>query len=238
MLDLAAQTRGTLAATGYCVIVRSFGYLLGSFLGPLYDRFQGHRLLAAAMATACAGTLGITVAASTAFLGATLSLQGIAMGLIDTGANTLLLRLFEGLPAAHGGAAMQAMHAAFAVGAMLGPLLERAVEGGGGATAGAALAGAGAYNAAFYVVAALCGALCGVLLLVPSPPLRAADGGGGADAAVAATAAAAVASGKRAALRRPGAGAPRGTLLRRAEPTPAERYAGAQWAAVRITGVL
>jgi FHS family Na+ dependent glucose MFS transporter 1 len=241
LLDLASQTRGTLAATGYCVIVRSFGYLCGSFLGPLYDRYKGHHLLAAAMASACVGTLGITVASSTPFLGATLSLQGVAMGLIDTGANTLLLRLFEGAPAAHGSAAMQAMHCAFAVGAMLGPLLERAVEGGAAAGAegasGVQLVGVGAYNPAFYVVAALCAALCGLLLLVASPPLRG-DASARADAAVAAEAAAAVAAGKRTALALPGGAPPRGTLLRRPEPTPAERYSGAQWAAVRVTGAL
>ena len=243
LLDLASQTRGTLEATGYCVIVRSFGYLCGSFLGPLYDRYKGHRLLAAAMASACVGTLGITVASSTPFLGATLSLQGVAMGLIDTGANTLLLRLFEGAPAAHGSAAMQAMHCAFAVGAMLGPLLERAVEGGAAGAAGAEgaggaqLVGVGAYNPAFYAVAALCAALCGLLLLVASPPLRG-DASARADAAVAAEAAAAVAAGKRAALALPGGAPPRGTLLRRPEPTPAERYSGAQWAAVRVTGAL
>jgi FHS family Na+ dependent glucose MFS transporter 1 len=237
LLDLAAQTRGTLAATGYCVIVRSFGYLCGSFLGPLYDKYQGHRLLAAAMASACVGTLGITGARSTAALGATLSLQGVAMGLIDTGANTLLLRLFEGAPAAHGSAAMQAMHCAFAVGAMAGPLLERAVESGAAGAGAGALVGEGTYNPAFFVVAALCAALCGVLLRVASPPLRG-DASARADAAAVAEAAAAVASGKRAARARPGAGAPPGALLRRAAATPAERYGGAQWAAVRATAAL
>jgi FHS family Na+ dependent glucose MFS transporter 1 len=236
LLDLAVQTRGTLAATGYCVIVRSFGYLCGSFLGPLYDRFQGHHLLAAAMVSACVGTLGITVASSTPFLGATLSLQGVAMGLIDTGANTLLLRLFEGAPPAHGAAAMQAMHCAFAVGAMIGPLLERAVES-ASATGAGTLVGVGAYNPAFFAVAALCAALSGVLLLVRSPPLRG-EASRTADAAAVEDAAVAVARGKRAAARRDGAGAPSGKLLRRAEPTAAERYGAAQWAAVRVAAAL
>ena len=232
LLDLAAQTHGTLAATGYCIIVRSFGYLAGSMLGYLYDLYPGHRLLAIAMALASLGTLGITAAPSTLLLGATMSLQGVAMGMIDTGANTLLLRLFEGSPK-EGGAAMQAMHCAFAVGATLGPLLERLVEGAAppAAAQGGALApnvGVGTYNAAFYIVAGLCGALSCALLASASPPLRS---GGDAPPAPAPR------KRRGGAPLRPGV-IPEGKLLRPDAPSPAQLCEAAQWSAVRVTGTL
>jgi sugar phosphate permease len=170
ILDLAAQTGGTLQATGYCLIIRSLGYLGGSFAGFLYDYFPGHRLLSLAMALAGVGTLGITVARSTAALAATVSLQGVAMGLIDTGANLLILWLFKD----KAGPPLQSMHCAFAVGATLGPLLENAVEAAssGSGSGSGALVGVGAYNPAFYIIAAFCFLLCLLLLLVESPSAR------------------------------------------------------------------
>jgi len=70
---------------------------------------------------------------------------------------------------------MQAMHCAFAVGATLGPLLERFVESmklGVGSHARTELVGVGTYNAAFYIIAAHCGALAVVLLFMESPKQR------------------------------------------------------------------
>lgn len=171
ILDLSVQTGGTLRETGYCLIIRSLGYLGGSFLGFLYDRYPGHKLLSLAMALACIGTLGITWARSTFALAAVVSLQGIAMGLIDTGANLLLLWLFLD----KSGPPMQAMHCAFAVGATMGPFLERFVESmriGVGTRETTELVGVGAYNAAFYIIAALCALLCVTLLGVDSPKPR------------------------------------------------------------------
>ena len=172
ILDLSVQTSANLRDTGFCLIIRSLGYLLGSFLGFLYDKFPGHRLLSIAMGLAGLGTLGITWARSSIALSATVSLQGIAMGLIDTGCNLLLLWLFLD----KSGPPMQAMHCAFAVGATLGPFLLRIVEsmklGVGSTTVGTELVGVGSYNGAFYIIAALCAVLSVVLFFVESPKSR------------------------------------------------------------------
>ena len=91
LLDLSVQTGASLRATGYCFVIRSAGYLAGAACGPLFDRVPGHRVLGVAMLLVAGGTFGITRATSTAALAFTVSLQGVAMGLLDTGCNLLLL---------------------------------------------------------------------------------------------------------------------------------------------------
>ena len=95
ILDLSVQTSATLQATGQALIIRSVGYLVGSFFGFLYDSQPGHWLLCFAMCLACAGTLAITFARSSFALAGAVSLQGVALGLIDTGANLMLLWAFR-----------------------------------------------------------------------------------------------------------------------------------------------
>jgi FHS family Na+ dependent glucose MFS transporter 1 len=121
LLDLAVQTKSSLTLTGYCVVVRSFGYLLGSTGGPLYDRVPGHRVLAFAMLSSALGTALVPHAPSIGALAALVTLQGIGMGLNDTGCNVMLIFWFG----ADVGPIMQTLHFAFALGAMAGPLLGR-----------------------------------------------------------------------------------------------------------------
>ena len=193
ILDLAAQTGGSLRATGFCLTARSFAYLLGASCGPLYDRMPGHRLLALAMALCCAGTALIPAARSSAALAATVALQGAAMGLIDTGSNLLMLWWYG--PAA--GPYLQALHCVFGVGATAGPLLLRWVEAAGDVgqgvdAAGVRLAGVGTFAPAFHMTAVFCAAVCVGFVASASPEPRA-EGGGGAAAAGGADAAAAAA---------------------------------------------
>jgi FHS family Na+ dependent glucose MFS transporter 1 len=169
ILDLSVQTSATLQATGQALIIRSVGYLVGSLFGFLYDSLPGHWLLCFAMCLACAGTLAITFARSSFALAGAVSLQGVALGLIDTGANLMLLWAFR----EKSGPPMQALHCAFGVGATLGPLLETAVElqVSPGAS-GERLVGQGSYNLAFYIIAGLCAALALALHTVASPRPR------------------------------------------------------------------
>ena len=188
LLDLAVQTKSSLTLTGYCVVVRSFGYLLGSTGGPLYDRVPGHRVLAAAMVSSAIGTALIPSCTSIGALAALVTLQGIGMGLNDTGCNVMLIFWFG----ADVGPIMQTLHFAFALGAMLGPLLLRLVNVMAGGSSGSLDAaegvgnvGQGNYDAAFYIIALFNVVLAALLLMRESPRPRSQGGqtAGAADAA-------------------------------------------------------
>lgn len=79
LLDLAVQTSSTLQHTGYCFGIRSFGYMLGSAGGFLYDKFPGHIILGLSMILAAIGTLIIPLVTSVYALGFAVLLQGACM---------------------------------------------------------------------------------------------------------------------------------------------------------------
>jgi fucose permease len=192
LLDLAAQTGATIQATGFVLTARSFAYLCGAACGPLFDRLPGHALLATAMTLCALGTALVPAARSSAALAACVSMQGVGMGLLDTGCNLLLLWWYGD----RAGPFLQAMHCSFGVGATVGPLLLRAVESAGAGAyldaSGAKLVGVGAYNMGFYITAILCASVAVGFVFSVSPLARGADGGGAPPAAAAATAPAAV----------------------------------------------
>jgi FHS family Na+ dependent glucose MFS transporter 1 len=171
LLSLAEQTQSSLTATGYCFGARSFGYLIGSFGGPLFDRVPGHYALSGGLMLAGVGGLLIPAASSVYALGATVSLQGFAMGFLDTGANVLLIYQFG----QEVGPWMQLMHSAFAVGAFLGPMLLRAVahntlpvDNGQHEVS----SGPGSYNGAFFTIGTYSVLLAVTLVFLQSPKAR------------------------------------------------------------------
>lgn len=170
--------------------VCSLGYLLGSFLGPLYDKLPGNMLLAASMIIAGFGSILVTVVKSVFLLGFVVSFQGAAMGGLDCGANVMLIYAWRDQV----GPWMQAMHASFAVGAFFAPMLIRAVQGevADPASPNAALAvGSGAYKPAFIIMGVVC-MLCGLLIvLMKSPKPRTQGGSANSATASASTAASA-----------------------------------------------
>lgn len=190
LLPLAEQTGATLREAGYCFGARSAGYLVGSFGGPLFDRLPGHLGLAAGLALGGVGSLAIPATRSVAALGVVVSLQGLAMGFFDTGANVLLIYLFG----AAVGPWMQMMHAAFAVGAFLGPMLLRAAASAhGGGDGDAPVSAPGTYDAAFYMVGTYSIAVAVALLVFKSPVSRRTTAAAAAAAATAAATATAAA---------------------------------------------
>ena len=168
LLDLAVQTKSSLTAVGYCVVVRSFGYLLGSTGGTLYDHWPGHYVLAAAMLSSALGTALIPSAPSIVALGVLVVLQGVGMGLNDTGCNVMLIFWYG----ADVGPIMQTLHFAFALGACLGPLLLRlvaAMSSDHSEDVAGGPVGQGNYDGAFYIIASF-NVMMSVLLLGRASP--------------------------------------------------------------------
>jgi FHS family Na+ dependent glucose MFS transporter 1 len=117
---LAEQTGSLLSEISYLFMARSFGYLAGSFIGGrFYDRHQGHRVMAAVLASI--GLLMATVPQVSWLPLLIIVLLGIGLseGALDVGGNTLLLWV-------HGstvGPFMNALHFFWGFGAFLSPII-------------------------------------------------------------------------------------------------------------------
>ncbi len=117
---LATQTRTTISQISIVFSARSFGYLLGAFLGGrLFDRFPGHPILAVVL-----GLMAIIIAAvpflsSLWFLTLFILPLGIIEGVIEIGGNTLLVWLHK----ENTGPFMNGLHFFFGIGAFLSPLI-------------------------------------------------------------------------------------------------------------------
>jgi MFS transporter, FHS family, Na+ dependent glucose transporter 1 len=118
--DLARETGSSLGSMGMLFLGGSIGYTLGTILGGrLFDRLRGHTLLAAAE-LAVASCLAVFPTVRWLWLLLALAFcRGLAEGLVNTGANTLLLWT-------HGEKAspfMNGLHFCFGVGAFVAPLV-------------------------------------------------------------------------------------------------------------------
>ena len=118
--DLARQTGSSLGRMGLLFLGGSIGYTLGTLLGGrLFDRVRGHVLLGAAELGA-ATCLAILPTVRWLWLLLALAFcRGVAEGLVNTGANTLLLW-------PHGEKAspfMNGLHFCFGLGAFVAPLV-------------------------------------------------------------------------------------------------------------------
>jgi hypothetical protein len=110
--DLAAQTGASITDTGYGFAVRTFTFMIGSFMGPMYDRCPGHVLVrrsgsalhgvgrmlshfllqfGIALIASGIGTAIIPAAGSLAVLDVALGVQGFFAGWIDMGGNVMML---------------------------------------------------------------------------------------------------------------------------------------------------
>jgi FHS family Na+ dependent glucose MFS transporter 1 len=158
MLALSEQVEAELNELAFIFSSRATGYLAGSILGGLLvDRVPGHRLLFASLCLTAVATALIPLATSVGVLAVLTSMQGLAMGFLDTAGNVLFLWL-------HGdqnGPWLQAMHCCFAVGAVLSPLFARAAED-----------VTGSFHLAFWAFSAilLATGICFLFLPSPKPP--------------------------------------------------------------------
>jgi FHS family Na+ dependent glucose MFS transporter 1 len=150
---LADQTHTPLGRMGWLFLAGAIGYTLGTTLGGrVFDRVRGHPVLG--MAQLATATLLVLVPLSPWFwlLLGVLACKGFADGLVNTGANTLLVWT-------HGakvGPYMNGLHFCFGVGAFLAPMLVAQVIG-----------VSGGYRWAYWTMAA-CATLVSLRLLTLS----------------------------------------------------------------------
>jgi MFS transporter, FHS family, Na+ dependent glucose transporter 1 len=117
---LAAQTSVSLGAISFLFTVRPLGYLVGTFLsGRVYDRLDGHHLLMTSLILLVI-TLALTPAIPLLWLLVIVfGIMGIAEGLLDVGANTLLIWLHRDNVDPY----LNGLHFFFGLGAFIAPLI-------------------------------------------------------------------------------------------------------------------
>lgn len=158
--SLAAQTDSTLGAIGAIFLLGSTGGMLGTALsGRLFDRIKnGHRVLGLAQLLGLTLLAIIPLANSLPLLLIIFFINGLPGGIINTGANTLLMWT-------HGkkaGPYVNGLHFAFGLGAFLAPTVFAQVLNLGGT-----------YQQAYWALAALALPISLFLIFLPgSPELR------------------------------------------------------------------
>jgi FHS family Na+ dependent glucose MFS transporter 1 len=154
MLPLMDRLHVEIGVMGYVVASRSLGLLVGCHAsGIAYDKYIAHsnQLLSGALFFGGALNAAIPLVHDVWTMIVVFTLQGVAVGFMDTGSNLLIMRL-------HGEAAgpwLQALHTFFCVGAVASPLLVNAVN---------------EFNTAFYIAAAVI-ALVGIGPLLFETPI-------------------------------------------------------------------
>lgn len=139
---------------GVAVTSRAFGYLVGSFSGPLYHRLPGNRMMSCGLAAVAIFCFFLPHLSSYTITCALMFFKGVASGVIDTGGNLGTLWL-------HGANCdpyIQALHSSFAVGAVISPAIIKGLL-----TAGHSI------NAAWYAFGIACLPVIGALLYFKSP---------------------------------------------------------------------
>jgi FHS family Na+ dependent glucose MFS transporter 1 len=104
---------------GGSITARALGYLLGSASGPVFHKISGHKLVAVALIFTSAVCFALPYISNFYLLVVLFIGQGITMGMIDTGGNLMTLWTHKESCEPY----MQALHASFAVGAVISPLI-------------------------------------------------------------------------------------------------------------------
>src|SRR5215813_9404819 len=153
LLALAEQTQTPLGQMGWLFLVGAVGQTVGTSLGGrVFDRVPGHPVLGLAQLTVAVLLVVVPLLPWFGLMLAVVGCAGVANGLINTGANTLLIWT-------HGakvGPYMNGLHFCFGVGAFLAPMLVAQVVG-----------VSGGYRWAYWTLAA-CATLVSLRLLTLS----------------------------------------------------------------------
>uniref|UniRef100_A0A8C8TY21 Major facilitator superfamily domain containing 4B1 n=1 Tax=Peromyscus maniculatus bairdii TaxID=230844 RepID=A0A8C8TY21_PERMB len=120
--DLAANVNRNISSLSLIFVGRASGFLCGTTIGGiLFDHMNQFFLLGLSMVATAAGLYLIPFCKTALILIITMSVFGASVGVVDTGANVLILALWGDKGAPH----MQALHFNFALGAFLAPLLAK-----------------------------------------------------------------------------------------------------------------
>ena len=119
--SLAEQTGSSLAAIGSIFLLSSFGGMLGTALsGRIYDRVEsGHRILGLAQLVSATGLILTPLAPNLIVLLVISFLSGISLGMINNGANTLIMWTHK----KDAGPYVNGLHFSFGIGAFLAPTI-------------------------------------------------------------------------------------------------------------------
>ena len=117
---LAEHVRATIGQISYLFVLRSLGYLTGSFTaGRLYDRVRGHPVMAAMILALILIMAVIPIIPALWLLAALLFCLGAAEGVLDVGGNTLLVWVHRDRIAPF----MNGLHFFFGLGAFFSPII-------------------------------------------------------------------------------------------------------------------
>ena len=117
---VADHVHSTISQISYLFILRSLGYLIGSFLaGRIYDRVKGHPVLVGVILLMAFTTFLVPVIPLLSLVGLVLLLLGVSEGLMDVGINTLIVWVHRDKV----GPFMNGLHFFFGLGAFLSPLI-------------------------------------------------------------------------------------------------------------------
>jgi FHS family Na+ dependent glucose MFS transporter 1 len=158
---LAASTHSDLSRISFLFVLRSLGYLLGSYnAGRLYDQRTGNPIIAVALTGIAALLTFVPVIPILWIVAALLLLVGFAEGTVDVGGNTLMVWLHRDQV----GPFMNGLHFTFGVGALLSPIIIAQT-----------IAHSGGIRWAYWVLAVLIAPMAIWIFRIPSPPSQGSD---------------------------------------------------------------
>lgn len=156
LLGLAAQTGSALSDISFLFLARALGYLFGSFTGGrLYDRLPGHRTMAVALGIMALALASVPTIPLLWLLTAVLLSVGFMEGIVDVGANTLIVWVHREKVSPY----MNGLHLFFALGALFSPLL-----------IGQVIQWTGTFGWSYWVLSLLIVPVVLLLLPLSSPP--------------------------------------------------------------------
>ncbi|XP_004874054.1 sodium-dependent glucose transporter 1C-like isoform X1 [Heterocephalus glaber] len=120
--DLAMNVNRNISSLSIIFVGRASGFFCGSMIGGiLFDCMNHFLLLGVSMWATTFGLFLIPFCKTAVLLIVVMSVFGAAVGVLDTGANVLILALWGDKGAPH----MQALHFSFALGAFLAPIVAK-----------------------------------------------------------------------------------------------------------------
>jgi FHS family Na+ dependent glucose MFS transporter 1 len=150
---LAEQTSVGLSTVGFLFTARSFGFMLGSFQGgKLLDKFDGHRMIAIAIAVMSLMMFATPLSKWFVVLILVMLLLGIAESVLDVGTNAFLIWTH----AERVGPYMNGIHFFYGIGALLTPIVIAWLSSFG-------------HKSAFWFLALLIAPCVLIFLRIPSP---------------------------------------------------------------------
>ncbi|KAL5006574.1 hypothetical protein ScPMuIL_015380 [Solemya velum] len=122
LLDLGDRVHADTKSITWIFSARSIGYLLGSIIGGvMFDYFDKQMLMCITLLLTSVATVSMPWCLTLVVLAVMTSVQGIAMGILDTGGNMFCIHLWGKMSAPY----MQTLHFAFGIGAFIAPLLAK-----------------------------------------------------------------------------------------------------------------